>query len=245
MAPSSSHQAFLSTLALLSALASASTAHLIMSTPTPYNHHGTAKLVQVDPLGSGLPFPCQGLSDTVSHGGGSCEVRVTYDFPPPHQPVHDSGAECIRQFDVPIPKGLRNGNATLAFSWFNKIGNREMYHNCAPVEITGGDGDEEFIGGLPAPIVANIPGECATGNDVLNIPNPGRFGRVLEQPTAGSEGSCPKAEGVPVFEGDSRSGSRDGGGEQSTCCPAADLDIITDVDCSNVDYSCCIWVFHF
>src|SRR5690606_13238423 len=49
--------------------------------------------------------------------------------------------------------------------------------------------------------VANIPGECTTANGVLNIPNPGKFGKVLEQPAKDSEGSCPKAAGIPTFDG--------------------------------------------
>ena len=54
----------------------------------------------------------------------------------------DTGVECIREFQVPIPRGLPSGNATFAWTWFNKIGNRELYMNCAPVAITGG-ADEE------------------------------------------------------------------------------------------------------
>ena len=245
------------TAAALVALLSTVNAHMVMNTPTPYNLHGTPKLLQVDPLGPSLPFPCQGLTDAVSitpltagttqlvkftggaqHGGGSCQFSVTYDFPPPadkskwktiytliggcpvsaagNLPVtgadqdgradaaqcgDDSGVECIRQFEVPIPKGLPSGNATFVWTWFNKIGNREVYMNCAPVSISGGAGDQGFFQGLPDIFMANVPGECTTGNGVLNIPNPGKFGKVLEQPAPGSEGSCPKAEGVPVFEG--------------------------------------------
>ncbi|KAK1828056.1 hypothetical protein QBC39DRAFT_290237 [Podospora conica] len=246
------------TFVALAALLGASNAHMIMNTPTPYNHHKSSPLVQVDPLGPSLPFPCQGLSTIESttpltagatqrvaftggaqHGGGSCQFSVTYEYPPPADkskwktiytliggcPVsaagnlpaaapdadgradspqcgNDSGVECVREFRVPIPKGLPSGNATFAWTWFNKVGNRELYMNCAPVTIAGGAADTTFFDALPEMFVANVAGECTTGNGVLNIPNPGKFGRVLEQPTPGSEGSCPKAAGVPVFEGD-------------------------------------------
>jgi hypothetical protein len=237
---------------------------MIMNTPTPFNLHGTGKLLQVDPLGPSFPFPCQGLSDVASttsitagtsqlvnftggaqHGGGSCQFSLTYEYPPPadktkwktiytliggcpvsaegnlpkadtdadgrEDSVHcgnDSGVECIRQFNVPIPKELPNGNATFAWTWFNKIGTREVYMNCAPVSITGGTGDDgSFFQALPDMFLANIPGECTTGNGVLNIPNPGKFGAVLEQPAPGSEGSCAKADGIPTFEGGSGGGS--------------------------------------
>jgi hypothetical protein len=123
----------------------------------------------------------------------------------------DSGVECIRQFDVPIPKELPSGDATFAWTWFNKIGNREVYMNCAPVTIKDGGDDQAFFDELPEMFLANIPGECQTGNGVLNIPNPGKFGRVLEEPTPGSEGNCPKAAGPPSFEGGSGAGGGAGG----------------------------------
>lgn len=112
---------------------------------------------------------------------------------------NDSGTECVRQFNVPIPKDLPNGNATFAWTWYNKIGNRELYMNCAPVAISGGSNSNTFLDELPPMFVANIPGECTTSEGVLNIPNPGKFGKVLEQPAANSEGSCPKAGSVPSF----------------------------------------------
>ncbi|KAK4159979.1 hypothetical protein QBC43DRAFT_360778 [Cladorrhinum sp. PSN259] len=121
---------------------------------------------------------------------------------------NDSGTECVRQFNVPIPKDLPNGNATFAWTWYNKIGNRELYMNCAPVSITGGSSSTTFFNELPEMFVANIPGKCTTSNGVLNIPNPGKFGKVLEQPAADGEGSCPKATGIPSFGGaDSGSGA--------------------------------------
>ncbi|KXX74451.1 hypothetical protein MMYC01_200458 [Madurella mycetomatis] len=110
---------------------------------------------------------------------------------------NDSGTECIRQFDIPIPKDVPNGNATFAWTWFNKIGNREVYMNCAPVTITGGSDNTAFFDELPTLFLANVPGECSTGNGVLNIPTP---------PVTGSEGSCEKAAGVPTFEDDSGGG---------------------------------------
>ena len=142
---------------------------------------------------------------------GGCPVSAAGNLPPatPDQDGransaqcgNDSGTECIRQFNIPIPNDIPNGNATFAWTWFNKIGNRELYMNCAPVTISGGSSSTAFFDSLPQMFVANIPGECTTNNGVLNIPNPGNFGKVLEQPAPGSEGSCPKAEGIPTFNG--------------------------------------------
>ncbi|KAK0708030.1 hypothetical protein B0H67DRAFT_472737, partial [Lasiosphaeris hirsuta] len=142
---------------------------------------------------------------------GGCPVSAAGNLPPatPDQDGranspqcgNDSGVECIRQFNIPIPKDVPNGNATFAWTWLNKIGNRELYMTCSPVSITGGSDSTAFFDSLPEMFVANIPGECTTGNGVMNIPNPGQFGKVLEQPTPGSEGSCPKANGIPAFDG--------------------------------------------
>ncbi|KAK0744527.1 hypothetical protein B0T21DRAFT_280609 [Apiosordaria backusii] len=129
---------------------------------------------------------------------------------------NDSGVECVRQFNVPIPKNMPNGNATFAWTWYNKIGNREVYMNCAPVQISGGSDDTAFFDSLPQMFVANIPGECTTNNGVLNIPNPGRFGKVLEQPAPNSEGTCEKAAGIPSFEGDTGAAPAPTQGQSST-----------------------------
>ncbi|KAK3361635.1 hypothetical protein B0T24DRAFT_691550 [Lasiosphaeria ovina] len=257
------------------ALLGVASGHMIMNTPTPYNLHHSTPLVQVSPLGPGLPFPCQGNQDIeqvttitagatqlvnftggAQHGGGSCQFSLTYEYPPPADkskwktiytliggcPVsaagnlptagtdadgradsvhcgNDSGTECIRQFEIPIPKGVPSGNATFAWTWYNKIGNRELYMNCAPVSITDGASDTTFFDALPQMFVANIPGECTTNNGVLNIPNPGSFGKVLEQPAPDSEGTCEKAAGIPTFDSAADSGSGSGSGSGSAPPP--------------------------
>ncbi|KAH7634605.1 hypothetical protein B0T09DRAFT_296407 [Sordaria sp. MPI-SDFR-AT-0083] len=103
----------------------------------------------------------------------------------------DAKEDCTRSFLVPIPDFLPPGKATFAWTWFNKIGNREMYMNCAPIDITGGTPSKENFNKLPNIFIANIPGQkdipgydgCVTseGVNVVNIPYPGEFGRVLDK----------------------------------------------------------------
>lgn len=122
---------------------------------------------------------------------------------------NSSGEECVRQFDIPIPSGMKNSEtATFAFTWFNKIGNREMYMTCAPVSIVGGTDDEEFMDSLPPVFQANIPGTCTTGNsgELLNIPNPGNFGIVYAEPSQEGYGSCPAADPPSFVESPQGSG---------------------------------------
>lgn len=116
---------------------------------------------------------------------------------------NDTSKECTKQFNIPIPKDMQNGPATFAWTWFNKIGNREMYMVCSPIEVVGGKDDSSYVDKLPAIFRANIPGECTTGasGSVINFPEPGDFGKIYEQGTPGSEGTC--AKGVePNFKDD-------------------------------------------
>ncbi|KAF4338383.1 spore coat SP96 precursor [Fusarium beomiforme] len=107
---------------------------------------------------------------------------------------NDTGKECTKQFNIPIPKDMQNGPATFAWTWFNKIGNREMYMVCSPTEVVGGKDDSSYVDTLPAIFRANIPGECTTGASVsvINFPEPGDFGKIYEQATPNSEGTCAK-----------------------------------------------------
>ncbi|KEQ75657.1 hypothetical protein M436DRAFT_12732, partial [Aureobasidium namibiae CBS 147.97] len=199
-----------------------SNAHVIMNTPTPYGF----STLQTSPLnGQGYNFPCQsgsranafdgtGVSNpmkvgqdndlkftgSATHGGGSCQLSVTYDYPPPADKskwkvIHSYIGSCpvtaqgnIAQFQ--IPEGMKNGNATLAWTWFNKIGNREMYMNCAPISISGGSDDDTFYNNLPELFVANIPGQCKfdDGSFVVGFPDPGKFVTYGEAVTPGDHG---------------------------------------------------------
>ncbi|KAK0632678.1 hypothetical protein B0T14DRAFT_401955, partial [Immersiella caudata] len=128
---------------------------------------------------------------------------------------NDFDINCVRQFLVPLPKFLKNGPATFAWTWFNKVGNREMYMTCAPVTITSGTEDEQQIQNLPDIFIANVPNapevsNCVTGtsNDhvVLNLPNPGKYGRVIESPNdpplkpSNYCSGIPPANVLPSFE---------------------------------------------
>ena len=77
-----------------------------------------------------------------------------------------------------------------------------MYINYAFIHIQSDHGDQAFFNNLPTQFVANIPGECTTAGDfkMLNIPNPGKYGIVLEQPDLNAHGTCDEASRVPQFE---------------------------------------------
>lgn len=236
-----------------------------MNTPRPYGY----TTVTTSPLNNdnGIDFPCQtgnradafeadgasnpmivgqnnllNFTGSAVHGGGSCQLSITYDYPPPadkskwkviHSYVggcpasaagnlegavypnattdgygrpyaktlctNDDQPECLKSYEFQIPEGMKNGNATLAWTWFNKIGNREMYMNCAPISISGGSDDDTFFDSLPELFVANVPGsdqsECTTAEagGVIGFPNPGDYVTTGEAITPDAQGTCPAA----------------------------------------------------
>ena len=64
-------------------------------------------------------------------------------------------------WDFTIPSNAAGGEAILAWSWFNLVGNREMYMNCAPVTIEGNNG-AGGIAALPPLFAANVGNGCKT-----------------------------------------------------------------------------------
>ncbi|EME43051.1 hypothetical protein DOTSEDRAFT_53974 [Dothistroma septosporum NZE10] len=152
-----------------------------------------------------LAFDLGGGANTAVHGGGSCQLSFTQETNPAkqkdpknwkvvysilggcmstsegnlEQAVTCSGGDstaCVNSFNYTIPKGVKDGNAILAWTWMNTIGNREFYMNCANVDFTGGDGSE--MSSFPKMFVANLAslGTCATTEQVnVEFPDPGKY----------------------------------------------------------------------
>jgi hypothetical protein len=121
--------------------------------------------------------------------------------------------ECVHSWDVPMPKGVKSGNAILSWTWFNTVGNREMYQNCVNVDITGGSGDGTF----PPLFVANLASvndvKTSEGSDVL-FPEPGEFVTTM---SATSGKNWPKAT---IASGDSPKGPGGYTAPKETSAPA-------------------------
>ncbi|KAL1847882.1 hypothetical protein Plec18167_004844 [Paecilomyces lecythidis] len=138
---------------------------------------------------------------SATHGGGSCQVSLTTDDHPTKDSkwmvIHSIEGGCPIQtagnlgggpdspvpntFQFSIPEGIDAGNYTLAWTWFNRIGNREMYMNCAPITVAGGEQKRDVPAekaiskrsSFPPMFVANING-CTTPESVdLRFPDPG------------------------------------------------------------------------
>lgn len=105
--------------------------------------YGAGRSVAVWPAGSTQKFTLEG---SAWHGGGSCQLSLSYDGgrrwkviksfiagcptgPPDESPQYASAT-------FTVPAEARPGEALFAWTWFNRVGSREMYMSCAAVTIT-------------------------------------------------------------------------------------------------------------
>ena len=132
-----------------------------------------------------------GFKGSAVHEGGTCQLSISLDKEPDVNSVFKviqsiEGSCPIAEgqggLTFNIPKDFPNvERATLAWTWFNKVGNREMYMDCAPIEVTGGSDNKDYYNSLPDMMKANLGDGCTTkesGDPVL--PNPGAF--VIRSP---------------------------------------------------------------
>jgi hypothetical protein len=176
------------------------------------------------------------FTGTAVHGGGSCQMSVTTD----KEPTKDSkwkviysieggcpvsakanldefGPNLDNSFQFTIPPELPNGVMTTAWTWFNKIGNREMYMNCAPITVSGGADDTTAFEALPDMAIANIgvAASCGTTKESSDFvfQNPGKYATSIgegpfvdlctgktSQPNAGGGGSGNVDAGPPATD---------------------------------------------
>lgn len=79
-----------------------------------------------------------------------------------------SDLEVQAKYRIPVqlPNDLPSGNVTFMWLWFNAIGQRELYSNCADIRVVGRDGG--VVTGLE-PLIANYgPGYPAFVNEFPN-----------------------------------------------------------------------------
>jgi hypothetical protein len=129
------------------------------------------------------------------HNGGSCQISLSYDNAQTWTVIHSYIGNCPAatgdtNYPFTVPSDAPTGEALFAWSWFNNIGNREMYMNCAVVTIGGGRAKSKRQSGWdsrPDMFVANVGNGCGTteGTD-LEFPNPGP-----DVTRAGSNGAPP------------------------------------------------------
>ncbi|KAL1746870.1 hypothetical protein HDZ31DRAFT_33191 [Schizophyllum fasciatum] len=150
---------------------------------------------------SGSNFPCKGyLDDTegkesvatwkagssqtvtitggANHNGGSCQLSISEDEGKTFKVIKSFEGNCPANtgevtLNVDIPKDVKDGDVVFAWTWNNRVGNREFYMNCAMVTIEdGGAGLDQY----PDMFVAQLSSinSCTIEEGVdVKYPNPG------------------------------------------------------------------------
>lgn len=190
-------------------------AHMQMSKPIPirsrWDNHpaGPVDYGYTNPLNaSGKNYPCKGyhtdpfnsqefyvpgssyemkIEGGSPHRGGSCQLSLSYDQGQSFRVIQSMIGGCgfNKTWEFEIPQEAPPGNALFAWTWFNKIGNREMYMNCAMVTISDAPdslNDNKNVTNppkfesLPEIFIANInrEGKCVTIEEQeVTFPLPG------------------------------------------------------------------------
>ncbi|KAF5878708.1 putative carbohydrate-binding module family 18 protein [Botrytis fragariae] len=194
--------------------------------PCKYNDMGTAGGKSVVTWSAG-----QTANWTVGtgaiHGGGSCQVALSYDSGKTFKVIHSYIGSCPTAVSssagFTVPADAPAGEAMFAWTWQNQVGNREFYMSCAAVTI-------ESTKARAAPAVAfsarpdlflvNLGNGCTSvEGKAVNYPNPGPDADVTRKTSDSGTftGTCGPVNGV-ASSGSDASGSTSGstGGESSS-----------------------------
>ncbi|KZM21495.1 uncharacterized protein EKO05_0006239 [Ascochyta rabiei] len=195
------------------------------------------------------------LSGSATHGGGSCQIALSCDGGSSFHVMKSiiGGCPLSDHYEYTIPKDLPPAKkCLLSWTWFNKIGNREMYMNCAVVDITNkamGKRDSQAaaaaaLSRYPDLFVANLAGinscKIQETTDVV-FDNPGKQvsygdGDSASMRPSFAKGQCTgkgsKDAGKGTTPSNSGSGG-DGGGGSGQWTPPAKATSQQGSDCAS------------
>ncbi|KAK1516396.1 hypothetical protein CABS01_06363 [Colletotrichum abscissum] len=146
------------------------------------------------------------ISGHAVHAGGLCQTSLSLDGGNSFKVLRSIIGGCPRgdatQLGFRLPDDtLSSDHAVLGWTWFNKLGNREMYMNYDIISIVGGGGHDH----------ANVGNGCRTvdSRDVM-IPHPGPDVEVNNFDAVPPIGECESGPGATAGS-DSGLGSGNGG----------------------------------
>ncbi|KAJ5517888.1 hypothetical protein N7453_000310 [Penicillium expansum] len=162
------------------------------------------------------------FTGSATHGGGSCQISLTTDLKPSKSSEwkviksfeggcpanvdgNMSGGPDVADpytFNFTIPDGISAGKYTLAWTWFNRIGDREMYMNCAPITVSALPEElERRAASFPPMFVANVNG-CTTPDNVdIRFPQPGDYVEYDGEPANLAKEGSEACTGTATFGG--------------------------------------------
>ena len=153
----------------------------------------------------------------------------------------DAGAPDPNTYTYSIPQGITPGDYTLAWTWFNKVGNREMYMNCASIKVTDGSNKRDTylnetdhaipdLSGRDTPsfpnmFIANIPATDCTTTEAKDVQFPDAGASVKRDGVASDLApptgpKCGASGGSSSSSSDSSSGSSSAPATPSVAPPA-------------------------
>ncbi|KAJ3457561.1 hypothetical protein MRS44_014702 [Fusarium solani] len=144
------------------------------------------------------------IAGGADHGGGSCQASLSFDKGKTWTVIQSYIGNCplspSKSFMFTLPADTPAGVALFAWSWFNKIGNREMYMNCAAITVKAGKGTPSTpMSKRPAMFVANVGNGCGTTEMTdLMFPNPGPDVSITSSNTKAPVGQCPAGPGAVI-----------------------------------------------
>lgn len=213
---------------------------------------------------SGSNFPCKGYQTDLStpggasvatwaagsthnysvssggalHGGGSCQASLSYDNGTSFKVIHSYIGSCPisfgESFDFTVPSDAATGPALFAWTWYNMIGNRELYMNCASVTIAAASGARSAPSvaykDRPDMWVANMNNGClSVETKEVIFPDPGPASDVTTKNTVKADtdsftGTCAAVKGIGGADaagGGSASGAAPVSSAASASAPAS------------------------
>ncbi|KAF4581952.1 extracellular protein [Ophiocordyceps camponoti-floridani] len=135
------------------------------------------------------------ITGNTPHGGGSCQVSLSTDKGSSWRVLRSFVGHCPvmgeSSYSFKLPADAPTGQALVGWTWFNKVGNREMYMNCAVVNIKAGGYSSSSYADRPAMFAANIGNGCGTeeGYD-LEFPHMGPDPEISSRRTHPPVGKC-------------------------------------------------------
>lgn len=142
------------------------------------------------------------LDGSATHGGGSCQLSLSYDQGKTFRVIKSMIGNCPNEksYDFTIPAYAPSGEAIFAWSWQNRIGNREFYMDCAVVQVQGSQGKRQDsydnVDSLPAIWKADLQSvnDCTTVEGESPVyPHPGpdvEYGDGLDSSSPPTPGNC-------------------------------------------------------
>ncbi|APA06639.1 hypothetical protein SS1G_04786 [Sclerotinia sclerotiorum 1980 UF-70] len=169
------------------------------------------------------------------HGGGSCQVALSYDSGKTFRVIHSYIGSCPAAVgasaDFTVPADAPAGEAMLAWTWQNQIGNREFYMSCASVTI---ESSASKVRAAPAVAFSSRPdlflvnlgnGCTSVESKAVNYPNPGPDADVTRKSSESGTftGTCGPVNGVASSGSEAGSSSAPAGSssDESSSSPVA------------------------